>query len=228
MTPVDAAPSGVMPLLPTERRGLLVAFLAVAVLDVVGEAAHLDIVANVAKPLLIPLLLAWVLAVRGSASPRLLVAGLVLAWLGDVALMLPGDTAFLLGLMLFLGMQLCYIAGFVGLGAIARLRARPWIPVVGVVLWIGLNVVLGPSLGALRIPLLVYSAALMTMAVTACGVSVRVGVGGVVFLVSDLLIGLDAAGIAIPGHGPVVMATYAVGQLFIATGWVAAYRSSAG
>jgi uncharacterized membrane protein YhhN len=220
----DVAPVGLVPFLPQDRRGLLVAFLAVAALDVVAEAAHVDVVANVAKPLLIPLLLAWVIAVRGSASPRLLVAGLVLAWLGDLALMLPGDTAFLVGLLLFLGMQICYLTGFVGLGAVARLRARPWIPVVGVVLWIGLNVVLGPSLGALRIPLLVYSAALATMAVLACGVSLRVGVGGVTFLVSDLLIGLDAAGIAIPGHGPLVMATYAIGQLLIATGWAAARR----
>ena len=222
---VESAPSGLSPFLPHERRGLLVAFLVVAVLDVVAEAAHVDVVATLAKPLLIPLLLAWVLLVRGSASPRLLVAGLVLAWLGDLALMLPGDTAFLVGLLLFLGMQLCYIAGFMGLGAVARLRATPWVPAVGVLLWIGLNVVLGPSLGTLRIPLLVYSAALTTMAVLACGVSLRVGPGGVTFLVSDLLIGLDAAGIAVPGHGPVVMATYAVGQLLIATGWVAQTRS---
>ena len=219
---VDAGPTtGLVPFLPRQRRPLLVAFLTVAVLDVVAEAAHLDLLGNLAKPLLIPLLLAWVLAVGRSTSPRLLVAGLVLAWLGDLALMLPGDTAFLVGLLLFLGMQVCYIAGFVALRSVDRLRELPWLPAVGVLLWIGLNVVLGPSLGALRLPLLVYSAALTTMAVLACGVSTRVGVGGVTFLVSDLLIGLDAAGIALPGHGPIVMATYAVGQLLIATGWVA-------
>jgi uncharacterized membrane protein YhhN len=219
---VDAGPTTrLVPFLPRQRRPLLVAFLAVAVLDVVAEAVHLDLLANLAKPLLIPLLLAWVLAVRRSTSPRLLVAGLALAWLGDLALSLPGDTAFLVGLLLFLGMQVCYIAGFVALRAVNRLRELPWLPAVGVLLWIGLNVVLGPSLGALRLPLLVYSAALTTMAVLACGVSTRVGVGGVTFLVSDLLIGLDAAGIALPGHGPIVMATYAVGQLLIATGWVA-------
>jgi uncharacterized membrane protein YhhN len=226
-TGVDTGPpTGLVPFLPREGRPLLLAFLAVAVLDVVAEAARLDLVATLAKPLLIPLLLAWVLTVSRSTSPRLLVAGLVLAWLGDLALMLPGDTAFILGLLLFLGMQVCYIAGFVALRAVPRLREVPWLPVVGVLLWIGLNVVLGPSLGALRIPLLVYSAALTTMAVLACGVSTRVGVGGVTFLVSDLVIGLDAAGIAIPGHGPLVMATYTIGQLLIATGWVASQGRS--
>jgi len=217
--------AGLVPFLPREKRWLLSAFLAVAVVDVVAEAAHLDVLAALAKPLLIPLLLAWVLAACGRVRPRLLVAGLALAWLGDLALMLPGDTAFILGLLLFLCMQVCYIVGFVALRAVDRLRQIPWLPVVGVLLWIGLNVVLGPSLGTLRIPLLVYSAALTTMAVLACGVSLRVGPGGVTFLVSDLLIGLDAAGIAVPGHGPVVMATYAVGQLLIATGWVAQTRS---
>jgi uncharacterized membrane protein YhhN len=193
----------------------------------VGELARLDLLAALAKPLLIPALIWWVLAVRRSAAPRLLVGGLALAWLGDLALMLPGDTAFVVGLLLFLGMQVCYARGFVGLGAVSALRSARWLPVAGAALWVGLNVVLGPSLGTLRLPLLVYSAALTTMAVLACGVSLRVGsprvgIGGVTFLVSDLLIGLDTAGIDVPLHGPFVMATYVVGQLLIATGWIAA------
>jgi uncharacterized membrane protein YhhN len=214
-------------LLPVEHRRILLAFLGIGLLDVVGEMVHLDVLANLAKPLLIPALLWWVLAVRRAAAPRLLVVGLVLAWLGDLALMLPGDTAFIVGLLLFLGMQVCYARGFVTLGAVGALRSAPWLPAVGIALWIGLNVALGPSLGSLRLPLLVYSAALTTMAVLACGVSLRVGspragIGGVTFLVSDLLIGLDAAGIGVPLHGPLVMATYVVGQLLIATGWIAA------
>jgi uncharacterized membrane protein YhhN len=215
--------------LPVEHRPILVTFLGIAVVDVVAELSQLDVLANLAKPLLIPALIWWVLAVRRSAAPRLLVGGLVLAWVGDIALMLPGDTAFVVGLLLFLGMQVCYSRGFVGLGAVAALRSAPWLPVAGAVLWVGLNVALGPSLGDLRLPLLVYSAALTTMAVLACGVSLhvgspRIGIGGVTFLVSDLLIGLDAAGIDAPLHGPLVMATYVVGQLLIATGWVAVQR----
>ena len=222
MTALDRA-------LPVERRRILLAFLGTAVIDVVAELTHLDVIANLAKPLLIPALIWWVLAVLGPTAPRLLVGGLVLAWLGDIALMLPGDTAFIVGLLLFLGMQVCYSRGFVGLGGIAALRSARWLPVVGAALWVGLNVALGPSLGSLRLPLLVYSAALTTMAVLACGVSLgvhspRLGIGGVTFLVSDLLIGLDAAGIDVPLHGPLVMATYVVGQLLIVTGWLAAQR----
>ena len=212
--------------LPREHRWILLAFLVIAAIDLIGESVGTYALAVAAKVLLIPALILWVLAAQRSAAPRLLVAGLVLAWLGDFALMLPGDTAFMVGLALFLGMQVCYSVGFARLGAWAVLRSQPGIAVVGLVLWVGLNLARGPSLGDLRIPLLVYSLALTTMAVLACAVSVRVGsarvgVGGVVFLISDLLIGMGAANIDLPAHDVLVMSTYAIGQLLITTGWVA-------
>ncbi|MFN8148932.1 MAG: lysoplasmalogenase family protein [Candidatus Nanopelagicales bacterium] len=58
------------------------------------------------------------------------------------------------------------------------------------------------------------------MATLSLGVSTRVGIGGVLFLVSDLLIGLGAADIQVPLRGLLVMATYAIAQLLIVTGWV--------
>ena len=102
------------------------------------------------------------------------------------------------------------------------LRRRWWVVVGAVVLWGALNLLLGPSLGELRVPLAVYSAALITMATLACAVSAVVGAGGVLFLVSDLMIGADAAGIDLPARGFLVMATYIAAQLLIATGWLAA------
>ena len=59
-------------------------------------------------------------------------------------------------------------------------------------------------------------------ATLACAVSAVVGAGGVLFLVSDLMIGADAAGIDLPARGFLVMATYIAAQLLIATGWLAA------
>jgi uncharacterized membrane protein YhhN len=52
-------------------------------------------------------------------------------------------------------------------------------------------------------------------------------VGGVLFLVSDLLIGLGAADLDIPASGFLVMSTYALAQLLIVTGWVLAVRAPA-
>jgi uncharacterized membrane protein YhhN len=89
-----------------------------------------------------------------------------------------------------------------------------------------LNVALGPSMGDMRWPIAIYSAFLFAMATLSIGVSQRVGTGGVLFLVSDLLIGLDAAGIDFAGRGAIVMATYALGQLLIVTGWMALLDTS--
>lgn len=208
-------------LLPRDHRWLLVVYVVVAVVDVVGgQITAVDILGTALTPVLLLLLIAWVLLARGHRAPRLLLAGMVFAWLGDVALDGPGDVRFLLGIGLFLVMQVCYSLGFVGLGALGALRRRPWIPIGAAVLWLGLNIVLGPMLGDMRWPLAVYSAFLVTMATLSLGVSPRVGTGGVLFLVSDLLIGLGAADLDVPLRGLLVIATYALAQLLIVTGWV--------
>jgi uncharacterized membrane protein YhhN len=208
-------------LLPRDHRWLLVVYVAVAVVDVVGgEIARVDVLGTALTPVLLALLIAWVLLARGRHTPRLLLAGLVFAWLGDVALDGPGDLRFILGIALFLVMQVCYSMGFVGLGALGALRRRIWLPIAAAVLWVGLNVGLGPMLGDMRWPLAVYSAALITMATLSLGVSARVGAGGVLFLVSDLLIGLDAAAFDVPLRHILVIGTYAAAQLLIVTGWV--------
>jgi len=209
------------PLLPREHRWLLVAYLVVAVVDVVGgQITAVDILGTALTPVLLVMLLVWVLLVLGGGAPRLLVVGMVFAWLGDVALDGPGDTRFMLGIGFFLVMQVCYSVGFVQLGTLTALRQRIWLPVGAAVLWVALNVILGPSLGDLRWPLAVYSAALVTMATLSLGVNARIGTGGVLFLVSDLLIGLGAADLDFPLRGMLVMATYALAQLLIVTGWV--------
>lgn len=179
---------------------------------------------TVVKGLLMPTLLLWVLAALGPAAPRLLVAGLAFATIGDLAL--EYDATFLLGIAGFLAMQVCYSIGFVHMGAWAAVR-RAWPIAVGYLLfWIGANAVLGPRLGELRLPLLVYSLALCTMATLAAGVDRRIGMGGLLFLISDMLIGLDLADLDFAGRGIVVMVTYLAAQYLIATGWARRVRPS--
>ncbi len=172
-------------------------------------------VRTVVKGTLMATLLAWVLVALGSRAPRWLVAGLAFALLGDVLL----DIRFEVGMVGFLVMQLCYIAGFLGLGAWAGLRARWPIGVTYLLVGVGANVALGPHLGALAIPVVIYSTAILTMAALACGVGDRVGVGAALFVISDALIGVDKAGAGFPGRGLVVLVTYLAAQYLIATGW---------
>ncbi len=212
-------------LLPRPRP-LLIAFLVASAVQVAAVAADWQWLDVASKPFLVALLLAWAWVACDRRPPRLLAVGLVLAWLGDLLLQVSGTAWFLAGMAAFLGMQVCYIRGFAGLGAGRRLRSRPWVVAVWAVLWLGLNLVLGPSLGELRWPILVYSLALVTMAAYAVATGVAaIGVGGVLFLVSDLLIGLRAADVELPASGVLVMTTYCLAQYLIVTGWVGLVRS---
>jgi len=209
-------------------RPVLVAFCVVAVLNLVAVTVGVTWLELVTKPFLCGLLLLWAWLACDRHPPRLLMAGLVAALAGDELLGPSGSAWFVAGMGAFLVMQVCYITGFVRMGAFAALRERRWVPAAWALLWLVLNVVLGPSLGALQVPIAVYSAALTTMA--ACAVATghrRIGVGGVLFLVSDLLIGLGAADLDVPASGFLVMSTYALAQLLIVTGWVLTVRAPA-
>ena len=215
--PTDGAQPSAWP--PAERA----AWLALAVVwatYLLARTLDLELLERTTKGLLVPVLLLWAWTALGAAIPRWLVAGLVLATVGDIAI----DVRFEAGMLGFLGMQLCYIAGFLALGAAGSLRRRwPAVLVYGLI-WIGANGALGPSLGALRIPVLVYSLAICVMAALAVGVSARVGVGAALFLLSDALIALGRADVEFAGRAFLVMPAYLAGQYLITTGWARRVR----
>ena len=203
------------------RSWLLLLFGLVAAVELVGVALDSTVLQWLAKPLLAPALLAYLWARRRRVDA--VAVGLVAATAGDVALLLPGDTAFLAGMGFFLVTQIAFITAFV------RHRRAPVVAWAGYLLaWAGANALLWGMLGPLRLPVLGYSLALCLMAAAATGVSARVAVGGASFLVSDLLIGVGAAGIELPGRGLLVMTTYCAALLLITTGWVAATRPATG
>jgi uncharacterized membrane protein YhhN len=179
-------------------------WLAVAV-ELVGVATDAHILQWIAKPLLAPLLI-WYLTKPGPVT-----IALVFATIGDIVLLIPGQL--IPGMVAFLGTQIALLVAF-----LRHDRPRALAVVACAVLWVGVNAALWGQLGALRGPILGYSLALVAMACAATGVSVRIGIGGAVFLVSDLLIGVGAAGLDFPGRDLVVMSTYAAALFLIATG----------
>ena len=193
-------------------------FGVVAAVELVGVAADSALLQWLAKPLLAPVLLVYLLRARRRVDP--VAVGLVFATGGDIALLLSGDTAFLVGMGCFLGTQVAFLTAFL------RHRRPPVVAVATyLACWVAANLVLWNALGPLRLPVLGYSLALTLMAAAAAGVSRRVALGGGLFLISDLLIGLDAAGSRVPAHGLAVMTTYIAALLLITTGWVAADRA---
>jgi uncharacterized membrane protein YhhN len=213
----------------SRARWTLYAFALLAAAELAATACGAHPVQWATKPLLAPLLAAhlW-LTTRdewapeaaedgGRAGRRAVLAGLGWATLGDIVLLLPGLAAFLAGTACFLGMQLCYIAGFTRLRAGARPRLRPGVLACYLAVWAAANLALLRPLGPLDLAVAPYSLALVTMAATASGFGAVGALGGALFTASDALIGLGAAGLGFPGHAVLTMATYALAQALLVT-----------
>ena len=194
----------------------------VAAVDVVTTGLHVTAAEWGIKPLLTLLLVGYLVHAPGRA-PRPLLLGLGFAFLGDLLLMFHGTAAFLSGMAAFLGMQICYLVAF------RRAGSRPGWPVVAgyAAVWAAANVLLWPHLGGLAVPILCYSVALTSMAAFGAGLNRRVGIGALLFLASDLMIGAGTAGMHPPAEDVLVMATYAAAQYLIITGYPTARPAAA-
>ncbi|MFJ6169039.1 lysoplasmalogenase [Micromonospora orduensis] len=207
-------------------RLILVVFVAVTAVNLLANATDNHLAEVLSKPLLMPLLAAYLwrsTVERAARTDRLVLAGLAFATGGDVALLGDGTGWFIAGMACFLGTHLCYLAAFTRGGAATALR-RP--PLVAVPLGYAVLTVLalawmwaGLTDAGLAVPVAGYALALAAMATAAVTQGWRVGVGAALFLGSDLLIAAGVADVAQPPGAPVlVMATYAAGQALIVAG----------
>ncbi|MFJ7155028.1 lysoplasmalogenase [Streptomyces sp. NPDC101118] len=216
-------PSWAQPRLAGRResvgRALLYAFGAASALDLVALLAGWHPGHLIAKPLLMPLLVAYVLTRR---APRLLVAALAFGWGGDVALLFDADLAFLVGMGSFALGHVCYLFLFgrgSGSGS-GRDRVPPLVGAGYAVALVTTVALLWSDLPAgLRGPVAGYSLLLTAMAWRSGALGRTAAAGGALFLLSDTLI---ATGVAEwpqpPGPDFWIMATYLAAQYLLATG----------
>ncbi|MFF0451051.1 lysoplasmalogenase [Streptomyces sp. NPDC004609] len=199
-------------------RALLTAFALAVLVDLGSLLAGAETGHRIAKPLLMPLLAAFT-AVRG--GPRLLVAALLFGWGGDVFLLSGADWAFLVGMGSFAVGHICYLVLF------GRAPAPGWAgPVYGAAL-VAAVALLWPDLPAdLRVPVAGYALVLTAMAWRASALGPVAGLGGALFLISDMVI---ATGVAEWPQPPVpdfwIMLVYSTGQLLLALGVLSATRA---
>ena len=198
---------------------LLMAYAGLVLLNLLGVTLHQELLEWSTKPLLAPVLAMYLWRLTHRGHP-LVLAALAFATAGDVALLLPGAGAFVVGTACFLATQLCYIAAFVRQGAAAYLRARPLLVMGCLAVWAAANAVLLPQLGPLAWAVAPYSGALLTMAASACVMGPRAAWGGAVFVSSDLLVGLGASRLEFTGRPVLVMATYAAAQFLLTDAFV--------
>ena len=180
-----------------------------AAVDAALAATGRDRARRVTKPLLMPAL------IPGRERP--VQRALALGGLGDVALLGRGESAFLAGLGSFLAGHVAWMAALRPKST-GALRERPLAVAAYLVAWAGLNAYLWPRTGKDRVPVLVYSTALLGTALAAADTGDRaVAAGGALFLVSDALLALEKfADVHLPAHEGIVMGTYTSGQALLA------------
>jgi uncharacterized membrane protein YhhN len=194
-----------------------------AVLATWSQAASRRRIHLVTKPLTTGLIIA-VAAVAAAPVPAaykaLVLAGLALSLLGDIALMFP-EKWFTAGLVAFLAAQVFYILAF------KPLPGRPVSPATFlpfVLFGLLMFFLLAPKLGPMKIPVFVYIAAITTMAGFAAARFIDRGgtkpllafVGAVLFLISDSVLAYDRFARKVPGARVIILGTYFPAQLLIA------------
>ena len=192
---------------------ILVAYGIVSIAELF--ASH-SAIRYVTKPLLMILLGVYVYTLGLKPAVRnALLFTLLFAWLGDVFLLIPGNSAlnFQLGLGAFLIMQFAYVRQFIKLGA---LRWSYFIIPVLVYVF-GFLGFLYPNLpAALLPPVIVYALALGSMLYFAFQISrVQLRVGAFLFVVSDSLLAFGKFYFEYPWNSFAVMSTYILAQLLL-------------
>jgi uncharacterized membrane protein YhhN len=145
---------------------------------------------------------------------------LALSGVGDVALLGGSDAAFSAGLASFLASHIAWIIALRERPGGGRLRARPILAAPHLAAFGALNAYLWKRTGKDRVPVIVYSTALLAMSLAALDRgSAKTAAGGALFLVSDALLALEKFGdLHLPAHEGLVMATYASAQALLADG----------
>jgi uncharacterized membrane protein YhhN len=201
---------------------LVSAAVVSAILHIRAEYLGPDWLIYTTKPLTTTLLIVLA-AVAPAADPqyqRLVVIGLLLSLAGDVFLMLPGDR-FIAGLLSFLLAHIAYILAFT---RGTHLGEKPLLLLPYLVLAACVLAFLWPGLGRLRLPVIVYVAALVTMAwqasvraaVLPSPATIAAAAGAFLFVVSDGVLAINRFRVTFRAAQIVIMSTYVAAQTLIA------------
>lgn len=209
-------------------------FFALAVLNLLGVATENETLVFSTKPLLMPMLAAWLMMHSRPRGPHSFFRGAVLgalafSTLGDVLLMFSGWVFFLLGLFFFLLAHVFYIGAFASISNLKKgyLSHTPgWlIPFLAfpVLLLFGLweDIPLG-----MKLPVSLYAGVITGMALSVLNMKGKLSstifrsmmLGAVLFLLSDSLIALNMFGKPFDGASIAIMSTYMAGQFLLVRG----------
>lgn len=182
------------------------------------------------KPILLPFLIAAVAASKSFPTKSVLVLALLFSWFGDIVLLFSykAERYFILGLVMFLIAHLFYIVLFIRQPIKSKGNQRGLgIGIVLIAAYIfALLFVLFPTLGGLKIPVLLYALVISAMLLmTVKGFSrwespanYYLLAGAICFVSSDSLLAFDKFYNPIPLASFNIMSTYLSAQFLIAFG----------
>ncbi len=217
----------------------LISFFIVALGELISIAAQLDQLQLVCKPLIMVTLGVYYLLSVGEDRSFVVLLAIIFSLAGDVSLMFDSIDAiyFIIGLISFLISHVFYIVAYRqhqygeqsdSLQGIQKLRAAFPIVLAGT----GLVVILYPTLGDLKFPVVVYALVLVVMALNGL---FRLGrtntisfwlvfVGAMFFMVSDSVLAINKFLNPLPYAGLLIMSTYISAQFLIIEGLIAHTR----
>lgn len=219
-------------------KGLIALYLLWTILEIGLETVRWDypFIHGMVKGGLMPLLAIIAFLYRKALGSvfAMVLGALTFSWFGDVLLIKghENELFFIFGLASFLIAQVMYV--FIFLRAKARdhniviIRKYPLIGLAIAALPVLVLRELGPKLGEMTVPVVVYTLAITAMVLAAVSRWAKtnadsfwlVTVGAFLFLLSDSLIAFDKFGDPITHARVYIMSTYAIAQLLILIGLI--------
>ena len=198
-------------------------FICLMILEILGLTV-IPTYHVVSKPMILAGLIGFYI-VSERRQNHVFLTGLIFALLGDCFLMFGTNDMFMIGLTCFLIMQICYTVTFNRKRRVPRYKDYI---VPGILAFVGLSAlgVLWSGLGEMKWAVVLYTAAIVTMAIFAYlrhpllrGYSILF-TGVILFIVSDALLAFNKFGDGFSNAQIAVMVTYMLAQYFIVTGEV--------
>jgi len=208
-------------------------FWILTIIDIAGILSGCTLLHSLAKPTLMPMLL-LLLIFSGTTTGRkgLVIAALILSFLGDVMLLFEnkGPLFFIAGLTAFLFAHACYIFYFLNVKSSgpSLITKQPWMAALAAAYGVSLIRFLLPGLGDLTIPVIIYAIVICTMMICSMHVFLKViapanylfVAGALFFTASDSMLAINKFFKPFASAGVLIMLTYCAAQFCIVSGVV--------
>ncbi len=209
----------------------LYVYLGFSLIYLTITALNLEEIARVLKPFLLPILLIAVYFSNRFSSKKILLTALTFSWIGDIVLLFAnqGELYFIVGLVAFLISHVFYIVLFNKQTVTKSISNKISFGAgIGLILlyFFGMITTLGPKLGPLTVPVVVYAVVISSMLYFALKGSYQwnaiqyqsVLLGALFFIASDSILAFNKFYQPIPYASFLIMITYLAAQYGIVCG----------